>query len=326
MSPPNPLPRLLLVFAACTLGLLSSFAEVRLVEQADRVAVTFDGKLFTEYRFKDVPRPFCYPVVGPGEKGMTRNYPMKEVAGEDRDHVHHRGLWYAHGDVNGHDFWAETAKAGKIVHQKFHAIESGKDAGLLKSENHWISAEGKQICSDIRTLRFQQSGPNRVVDFEITLKATNGELTLGDTKEGTMAIRIAESMRLKHGKKEGQGHIVNSQGVTDGGTWGKKAEWCTYYGPVDGTTMGISIFDHPSNPRHPTWWHVRDYGLFAANPFGVHDFEKKEKGTGNLKISPGESVTFRYRFIFHIGNEKEAGVAGLYEAYKNSAKPSGKNL
>ena len=102
------------------------------------------------------------------------------------------------------------------------------------------------------------------MDFEITLKASNGELTFGDTKEGTMAVRLAETMRLKG--KAGQGHIVNSAGVRDGQTWGKRAEWCDYYGPVEGRTVGIAIFDHPKNPRHPTWWHVRDYGLFAANP------------------------------------------------------------
>jgi len=47
----------------------------------------------------------------------------------------------------------------------------------------------------------------------------------------------------------------------------KHADWCDYYGSIGGKTVGIAMFDHPSNPRHPTTWHVRDYGLFAANPF-----------------------------------------------------------
>ena len=83
-----------------------------------------------------------------------------------------------------------------------------------------------------------------------------------------MAVRLNEVMRLTHGKAAGTGHIVQSTGVRDGATWGKRAEWCDYYGPVEGQVVGIAIFDHPSNPAHPTWWHVRDYGLFAANPFG----------------------------------------------------------
>lgn len=128
-----------------------------------------------------------------------------------------------------------------------------------------------------------------------------------------MAIRLAPTMRLKG--EVGQGHIVNSEGVRDGATWGKRAAWCDYYGPVEGQVVGVAIFDHPSNPRHPTWWHVRDYGLYAANPFGIHDFEKKERGAGNLTIPAGESVTFKWRFYFHRGNEIEGKVAEHFRQY-----------
>ena len=64
----------------------------------------------------------------------------------------------------------------------------------------------------------------------------------------------------------------------------KRAAWVDYWAPIDGKTVGIAIFDHPENPRHPTWWHARYYGLVAANPFGIHDFEKKPEGTGDMKI------------------------------------------
>ena len=131
-----------------------------------------------------------------------------------------------------------------------------------------------------------------------------------------MAIRINEALRLTHGKgKPGTGRIVLSTGVQDGETWGKAAAWCDYHGPLDGKVVGIALFDHPSNPRHPTWWHVRDYGLFAANPFGAHEFEKKPAGTGDLTIPAGKSLTFKYRFYLHEGDEKQAKVAERYDAY-----------
>ena len=126
-----------------------------------------------------------------------------------------------------------------------------------------------------------------------------------------MAVRVAKSMQLLRGK----GHITMSTGVKDGETWGKRADWCDYSGPVDGKLVGIAIFDHPKNPRHPTWWHVRDYGLFAANPFGVHDFEKKTKGEGDLTIPPGKSVIFRYRFVLHKGDANHAPLQTLYEDF-----------
>ena len=108
---------------------------------------------------------------------------------------------------------------------------------------------------------------------------------------------------------------MQSTGVRDADTWGKRAAWTDYSGLVNGKIVGVAIFDHPDNPRHPTWWHVRDYGLFAANPFGVHDFEKKPEGTGNLTIPAGESVTFRYRIYMHEGDEKQGDVAIQYKAY-----------
>jgi len=289
---------------------------VQITKLADRLRVEINGKLFTEYYFKDVPRPYCYPLIGPGDVAMTRNWPMKDTPGEEHDHKHHRSLWFAHGSMNGHDFWSEDKSFGKEVHDDFLEVSSGKDAGVIKERNKWVTAEGTVVCTDERTLRIYNPGSvnERVLDFEITLFASNGDLTFGDTKEGTMAVRLAETMRLKG--KVGKGHIVNSNGVRDGQTWSKKANWVDYYGPVDDKIVGIAIFDHPQNPRHPTWWHVRDYGLFAANPFGQHDFEPgTEKGAGNLTVPAGKRITFRYRFYLHEGDDQQAKVAERYEQY-----------
>jgi hypothetical protein len=288
---------------------------VQITQLTNRLRVDINGQLFTEYYFKDVPRPYCYPLVGPGGAAMTRNWPMKTTTDEAHDHPHHRSLWFAHGAVNGHDFWTEAANCGKIVHEQFLEIKSGKDSGTIKSRNNWIAADGVPICSDTRTLRvLEPTNPNeRIFDFEITLQASHGPLTLGDTKEGTMSIRLAETMKFQ---PPGKGHIVNSSGLRDKDAWGKQADWCDYYGPVDGKTVGVAIFDHPQNPHHPTWWHVRDYGLFAANPFGRHDFEKLADTTaGSLTIPAGQSVTFRYRFYLHAGTEKDARVAEKYQDY-----------
>jgi len=290
-------------------------AGVQITDLQDRLRIDINGRLFTEYYYRNVPRPFCYPLIGPGELPMTRNWPMKNAPDEEHDHPHHRSLWFTHGAVNGQDFWTEAKEFGKISHEAFDEIKSGKDVGLIKSRNKWVGKDGSIVCTDEQILRIFNGPPNeRLLDFEITLHASNGEVTLGDTKEGSMAVRLAETMRLKG--KVGKGHIVNSEGVRDGDTWGKRAAWCDYYGPVEGKIVGIAIFDHPQNPRHPTWWHVRDYGLFAANPFGQHDFEKlPNKEAGNLVIPAGKSVTFRYRLYLHEGDEKQAKVAEKYQQY-----------
>ncbi len=289
-----------------------------MTEGTDKVRVEINGELFTEFCFKGAPHVYFYPLLGPGGARMNRNWPMAQTEGEERDHPHHRSLWYSHGSVNGVDFWAESAKSGKIVHEKFLEVKSGRDSGVIRSANKWIAPDGEIKLTDEQTFRvFARPNNERLFDYEITLKApADKEVVLGDTKEGSMAVRINEEMRLVRGKNTpGQGKIVQSTGVMDDKTWGKRAEWCDYYGPVDGKTVGIAIFDHPTNPKHPTWWHVRDYGLFAANPFGVHDFEKKPAGAGNVTIPAGGSLTFRYRFYLHEGDTGKAKVAERYKDY-----------
>ena len=293
-------------------------SDVRITELTGKLRIEVNGRLFTEYLYLDVPRPYFYPVIGPKELPMTRNWPMKEVENEERDHPHHRSLWFTHGDVNGIDFWSEEPKAGKIVHDKFLKISASRSLGTIVSQNKWIAPDGQVVCTDERTMLIRARQDARIMDFDITIRASNGDLVFGDTKEGTMAIRIAETMRLKG--KVGAGHIVSSDGTRDDATWGKRADWVDYYGPVQGQIVGVAMFDHPENPVHPTWWHVRDYGLFAANPFGVHDFEKKPKGTGDLKVFQGSSVTFRYRLVFHEGDEKQANIAAQYKAYTGRLK------
>lgn len=296
-------------------------AGVQISNLTGKVRIEIDGDLFTEYHYSGAPHLYYYPVIGPGGRMMTRHFPMKkDVEGEASDHPHHRSIWFSHGEVNGVDFWSESSKAGQIVHDKFLELKSGQQSGVIRSANKWVAPDGAVVCTDEQTFRvYNRPKTERLFDFEITLQAGDKPVVFGDTKEGTMGIRVAETMRLKG--KVGQGHIVQSTGVRDEETWGKRAEWCDYHGPVDGKVVGVAIFDHPSNPRHPTWWHVRDYGLFAANPFGVHDFEKKPAHTGDLTIPAGGKVTFRYRFYFHEGDEKAGRVAARYADY---ARPSSK--
>jgi hypothetical protein len=315
---------------------------VKVIQTNDRVRVEINGELFTQYWFRMKQHPalitdksgntttnptkhtYFYPLIGPSGVNMTRSWPMKEdVEGEEKDHQHHRSLWFAHGAVNGVDFWAETPKSGKIQHDQFVEIKSGKDEGLIKSTCKWVGPDGKVVCTDERTFRvYNRPANERLFDFEITIKApADRDVLFGDTKEGTMALRLNEQLRVKG--KAGTGHIVNSAGVRDdepvakgdNKTWGKRADWVDYYGSINGKTMGVAMFDHPSNPVHPTYWHVRDYGLFAANPFGIHDFEKKPAGAGNLNIPAGQTVTFKYRFYVHEGDEQKAKVAERYKEY-----------
>jgi hypothetical protein len=302
---------------------LAAANDVKLTRSNDRIRVEIGGKLFTEYIFQGLPRPIFYPVLAADGTELTRNYPMKKgVPGEVEDHPHHRALWFTHGNVNGIDFWAEgNPQKGKIVSESVEQSTKG-GVGTIRARNKWVGPDGTVHVTDDTTIRIRGAGASRLLDYEVTLKAPAGKpAVFGDTKEGSMAIRLPLWMTPSHrqGKKthEGKGTIVNAEGVKDKATWGKRSTWVDYHGPKDGKVYGVAMFDHPSNPRHPTWWHVRDYALFAANPFGKHDFEnlKNEPKAGDLTIPAGGSVTFRWRIYFHPGDEKAAKVADQYKAY-----------
>ena len=71
----------------------------------------------------------------------------------------------------------------------------------------------------------------------------------------------------------------------------------------------------PDNPRHPVRWHVRGYGLFAANPFGLAAFTNDKSQDGSMTLAAGQSVRFRYRVVIHPGDTKSAGVDALWKRY-----------
>jgi hypothetical protein len=275
------------------------------------VILKINGQLFTEYLVRSGTKPILWPIIGPSGKPMTRAYPMKMGTKEVADHIHQRSLWFTHGAVNGVDFWGENpGKGGMIKHREFVKIVGGQRA-VIVTRNDWIGPTGMKICEDERNLAFGADSDTRWIDFDVTVKATEGPVTFGDTKEGTFAVRVADTMR---GNAKKGGRIVNSRGQTNDDAWAKPAEWVDYHGPVDGETVGIAILNHPSSFRFPTYWHVRTYGLFAANPFGLNEFTKGTKQGPNT-LSAGESMSLRYRVLLHGGDEKRAKVAQAFAEY-----------
>ncbi len=281
--------------------------------EGDKVTVNLDGKLFTEYR-TDSKVPYCYPLMSASGACLSRHWPMdKSHEGEERDHPHHRSFWMSHGAVNGHDFWAWTTKKSdpKIEHKGVRELED--DAFTV--DLAW-TAGGKTHLTEERTYSFRKiDARTTAIGVVSKLTAAEGDATFGDTKEGMFAIRVDRTLRQKG--KQAKGSIADSEGRKNGEVWGKRADWVAFAGPDEkGEPAVIAILDHPSNLRHPTWWHARDYGLLAANPFGIHDFEGKEdKHAGDHVLKKGESLVFRYEVILHHGDLESAGLEKQWKEF-----------
>ncbi len=284
----------------------------------------------------EAPKPYFYLMRSAQGTILTRGYPMvKDIPGEDHDHPHHRGMYFAHGDINGVDFWGEgrpgkaqqTAKGvyyrtseelphGRTEFRKFEEAQGGPDSGTLRALFTLVGPDGKPMGSETQDYVFRGDDATRTIDCTFTITADQGfPLKMGDTKEGTFAIRVVKAL------EEPQAKMLNSEGaVGEANIWGKRADWVDYSGTVNGEKVGIAIFDNPKNIKHPTYWHARGYGLFAVNPFGEHDFYNDPKRDGSYTIPAGKSLTLRYRVYIHHGDAAEAKVAEAYARYVQEEK------
>ncbi|MDQ6678427.1 MAG: PmoA family protein [Acidobacteriota bacterium] len=310
---------------ALLFGIFPLSAQVKIEKGANQVTVAIDGQPFTTFFYgPETGHPYLHPLRAASGTIVTRHYPMEKIEGESTDHPHHRGLWFAHSDVNGLDFWNnersyKTPNRGFIVVKSIDSVTSGKDSGVIVATMDWQDPDGKPIMTEKRTMTFYSGSGDRRMDFDFILTPLT-KVTFGDNKDGVFAIRLAAGLEEKDRKSlpspPRTGTMVNAEGGRgEAECWGKRSDWMDYHGELEGEKVGIAILDHPANPRHPTYWHTRAYGLFAANIFGVKDFTKDKSADGSMTINPGDTLRFRYRVIIHPGDEKTANIAAAYRAY-----------
>ena len=252
-----------------------------------------DGREVARYLAgPETPKPYFFPVIGPCGRPVTRiGHPRDPVS-----HGHHLGLWIGHQDVNGASFWELGPRAGRVVHDRILRLDDGA-AATLAARATWVDAEGKALLADERTWTLRPvegtaegSGFGELLlDLDLTLVPVAGPVTLGKTPFGLLAVRVAKTM----GVNDGGGRITNSEGKTgEAEIFWKPARWCDYSGPAaPGVVNGLTLFDHPKNPGHPTAWHVRSDGWMGA---AVTQGE-------SLEITKEKPLALRYRVWVHAG-------------------------
>lgn len=293
-------------------------------ERGERVLI--DGELFAEYRTDLSHQPVIWPIVGPSGHEMTRSLPLgRQRPAEKQDHPHHKSLWFAHGGVNGHDFWhlppeGSDDQQPRIAHLKTLSRSSpNASVVVFTTVNDWLAAGVKQM-TDRRTVAFGvlPSG-DRYIDFTITMQSSQGPVEFADTKEGSFGVRVPGPMKSDAGLG---GEIFNARGDRGDATWGRKTAWTAYQGPLtvsqpDETTPqgGIVIMSHPDSSVPECRWHVRSYGLFAANPFGVKEFSHEDQAVRVSRLADDEELTLRYRVVFYSGLVEPGVIPRWYASF-----------
>ena len=293
-------------------GSVTGETGVQLKKAAETITVTLNDRHFTTFRYAKAQfRPYFFPVLGPNGCEVTRG----ETSDISKDHVHHRSLYVAYGEVNDVDLWGEGSNSGRVVHQGFTQKQGGAVVGRLYTENSWQTQAGAVLMTDVQNFRIYNLPEDAaILDLDLNFIASVGDVHFGDTKEGgIISIRVHPSMNASDG-----GKIENAfGGINETETWGKRANWCDYSGIVDGTSVGIAVFDHIVNPRYPTYWHVRNYGLMGSNIFGGGTFESDPSKDGSYTLKQGEEMHFRFRVLIHAGDANVGKVAQKYHDFIN---------
>ncbi len=244
-------------------------------------------------------KPCFYPLNAHGVN-VLRGYPLEDRAGEAKDHPHHTGIYHAFGEVNGREYWSKT----NIENRKARK-EAGPVFARILAENAW----GADLV-ETQDVLVLNAGPDAVMDWTITLTAA-ADVVFGkdpkQAKEGSFAVRVCTELTRKGDAPELMSDALGNKG--EKAIRAATPSWVDYSGEVAGKKLGVAVMEHPTSFRAPTNWHVRAYGLFAANPWLVR---------GESKLAKGESITLRYRIYAHAGGPADGKVAEVYAGFVNA--------
>jgi hypothetical protein len=297
-------------------------------DNEQKVDVFVGEKFFTSFVYsKTQEKPILYPLCTSTGIEVTRGFPIKPRPGERVDHPHQVGCWFNYGEVNGLDFWnnsyaipeAEKSRYGSIKNVTIIETSGGTSFGHLVFKCQWVNRQDQVLLDEETTMIFSGDDLKRKMVRITKLTASNGPVKFGDSKEGLFALRVDRAFETPSetpeiftdasGKQtaipvlnnEGvNGVFRSSEGKEKDAVWGTRASWVSLTAVKAGEEISICLFDRPSNPGYPGYWHARGYGLFSVNDIGRKAYNPNES-ENTLLLNKGETVEFRHMILIKTG-------------------------
>ena len=165
--------------------------------------------------------------------------------------------------VNGTNFW-NPEKTGRRIAQRQASLAGKTLVALLD----WKDKDGKVVLEETKRVSFGGGADAFWMDHDITLKAPNVAVSMGDTKEGAFGIRLNDTL-----KESGRLRAVHQRrGSRDRGRClGQDEPWVAIRGVVTDASRGNGCDRRNLRAPEPAlnsppYWHARDYGLFCRQP------------------------------------------------------------
>ncbi len=276
-------------------------------ETDGQIAINAGDQAVASYVYSDeqILRPYFAHVKTPDGLQVTRNHPPQ--TGDRSDHATmHPGIWLAFGDLSGTDFWRNKGRVQHIGFVQRPAAE--RNVGSFIEQKRYLRPDGNVVCNEEFRVAIRVRNDGYVIYLESHFSSEE-EFYFGDQEEMGLGIRVATPI-----SEVGGGKLTDAKGRSNAEQiWSHAAEWCDYSGRVDGQNVGMTIMCHPANIRE-SWFHARDYGLVAANPFGRAAMQKGEPS--RIVVQPGETHILRYGVWVH-GSVDVESITSAYDEYAN---------
>jgi hypothetical protein len=301
--------RCLVFVAVCFAGGVGIAEEPRVrFERGDSELRIMSGdRPLARYVFSDrkILRPYLTEVRALDGTQVTRNHPPTEGDATDHDTMH-PGIWIAFGDISGADFWRNKAQ---VEHVEFVGnFDESPGRGAFTVRNRYKNGDSV-ICEELRTTGFVTRPDGYFILIDSRFSAPDHSFFFGDQEEMGLGVRVATPLAVTNG-----GHIVNSDGLHDEkGCWGKTALWADYSGVIGGKHAGVMVMPDPLNFR-PSWFHARDYGFIAVNPFGRKAFTGGGEAS-QVEVKPHEEFRLGYGVYVYSRTSGEISPPTAYDEY-----------
>jgi hypothetical protein len=222
---------------------------------------------------------------------------------DPESHSHHNSVWISHVDVGGVDFWSDK-RLGIVRHKRIVEYADEGETSAIVAENEWVAADGAVLLAETRRMTVALLDSDEwLLVLDLTLNANAKAVTLGKTPFGMIGVRMAKTL----GVHDGGGRIRNSEsGINEKEVLWKQARWVDYSGAIaDGVLEGVTLFDHPDNPNHPSYFHVRNDGWMGASL----TFD------GPRQIEPNVPLHLRYGLYIHAGMKPPAEIEACWKRF-----------
>lgn len=302
------------MLAAVAVGACPAYAgTLRVAEDGREFIAVYDGELpvlryvrgeiLAETIAEDRRRStYVHPLYSLDGRPLTDDFP--------EGHPHHRGVSWMWQRVTfdgvTKDLW--TLKG---VRQKYdshdHWIDESSRTVLAVSGGWFEDSTGRRILNEIVTITVHPLRPEgRIIDWEIRLAAIDTIVEIGVSERGYSGFNV------RFGPRE-ETTIVTSKGPVTEDCDRVRYAWADLSGKFGGSDRfdGVTVFDCRSNPRFPSGWTLRFYGVL--NPAFTST-------STDHRIEPGKPLVLRYRVLVHEGKADPDVLHRMFREYDNMCR------